>query len=151
MHTLYRIFSGNANNAVLATNSMPAPQSGTVSSGSGSALTNNVTKPNAVTTTTKPLQTTFSAPTSSLPQTSSNNCNKSSIASINGQLTSNTPSTTAIVAKSEVRCKSQHLISVYTFKGNYINILWKSTLLHILDLNNYFFSLFPSTWYFRHN
>ena len=120
LHTLYRIFSGNANNAVLATNSMPAPQSGTISSGSGSALTNNVTKPNAVTTTTKPLQTTFSAPTSSLPQTSSNNCNKSSIASINGQLTSNTPSTTAIVAKSEVRCKSQHLISVYTFKVNYI-------------------------------
>ena len=121
LHTLYRIFSGNANNAVLATNSMPPPQSGTISSGSGSAaLTNNVTKPNAVTTTTKPLQTTFSAPTSSLPQTSSNNCNKSSIASINGQLTSNTPSTTAIVAKSEVRCKSQHLISVYTFIVIYI-------------------------------
>ena len=56
---------------------MPVPPSGTSSSGGTGTITNNVTKAQVVTT-TKPLNTTISAPVFSPAQTSSINCNKTS-------------------------------------------------------------------------
>ena len=112
---------------------MPVPQSGTSSSGNIVTVTNNVAKAQVVTT-TKPINTTISptAPPSTLPtQTSSTNCNKTSLnfesnngtqngtcdykrdghkeGSKNGSMVPGAKSTGAITTvtntKSEVRCK----------------------------------------------
>ena len=69
------IFTGNAATAALASNNMPVPPSGTSSSGGTGTISNNVTKAQVVTT-SKPINTTISAPAFSPAQTSSINCNK---------------------------------------------------------------------------